>query len=125
MQPMSLKQERMNERIRAILSELLLREVSDPRLQSVTVTEVSLDGELMYADVYVNALGDETRQKDVMQGLERANGFLRRELGKHIRTRNTPELNFHWDATLEHGERINQILDNLDIPDDEDDEDES
>lgn len=116
---MSLKQERMNERIRAILSELLLREVSDPRLQSVTVTEVSLDGELMYADVYVNALGDESRQKEVMQGLERANGFLRRELGKRIRTRNTPELKFHWDATLEYGERINQILDNLDIPDDD------
>lgn len=122
---MSLKQNRMNERIRAILSELLLREISDPRLQSVTVTEVSLDGELMYADVYVNALGDESRQKDVLQGLERANGFLRRELGKHIRTRNTPELHFHWDATLEHGERINQIIDNLDIPDDEDEVDES
>lgn len=122
---MSLKQERMNERVRAILSELLLREVSDPRLQSVTVTEVSLDGELMYADVYVNALGDESRENDVMQGLERAKGFLRREVGKRIRTRNTPELKFHWDATLEYGERINQLLDNLEIPDDEDDENES
>jgi ribosome-binding factor A len=120
---MSLKQERMNERVRVILSELLLREVSDPRLQSVTVTEVSLDNELMYADVYVNALGDETRQYDVMQGLDRAKGFLRRELGKRISTRNTPELNFHWDATLEHGEHINQLIDSLDIPDDEDDED--
>jgi ribosome-binding factor A len=122
---MSVKQERMNERMRAILSELLLREISDPRLQSVTVTEVSLDGELMYADVYVNALGDESRRVDVMQGLDRAKGFLRRELGKQIRTRNTPELKFHWDTTLEHGERINQILDNLDIPAGEDDTDES
>jgi ribosome-binding factor A len=116
---MSLKKDRMNERIRIILSELLLREVSDPRLQGVTVTEVALDGEMMYANIYVNALADENRQSAVMEGLERAKGFLRREVGKRITTRNTPELLFHWDATLEHGERINQILDNLDIPEDE------
>ena len=115
---MGLKKDRMNERIRIILSELLLREISDPRLQGVTVTEVILDGEMMYATIYVNALGDEERQASVMEGLERAKGFLRREVGQRIRTRNTPELHFHWDATLEHGERINQILDKLDIPED-------
>ena len=120
---MSLKQNRMIERIRAILSELLLREISDPRLQGVTVTEVKLDAELMYADVYVNALGDESREGDVMEGLSRANGFLRREMGKRVRLRNTPELHFHWDKTLEHGERLNQILDTLDIPPEEDDTD--
>lgn len=120
---MSIKQDRMNERMRAILSELLLREVSDPRLQGVTVTEVSLDGELMYADVYVNALGDEAREEEVMQALHHANGYLRREVGKRISTRNTPELHFHWDKTLEYGERINQILDNLDIPDDDEEAD--
>src|SRR5262245_37017473 len=114
---MSLKQERMNERIQVILSELLLREVSDPRLQGLTITEVALDPELMYADVYVNALGDEERRDDVMQALKRAGGYLRREVGQRIRTRSTPELHFHWDTTLEHGEHINQLLDSLDIPD--------
>ncbi len=113
---MGLKQQRVAERIRTILSELLLREVSDPRLQGVTVTDVRLDGELMYADVYVNALGDETREEDVMHGLERAKGFLRREVGSRIRTRNTPELHFHWDTTLQEGERLNQLIDSLDIP---------
>lgn len=117
---MTLKQNRMNERIRLILSELLLREVSDPRLQGVTVTEVSLDGELKYADVYVNALADEDREEEVMTALKSANGYLRREVGKRIRTRHTPELHFYWDTTLEYGERINQILDSLDIPDDDD-----
>lgn len=120
---MGLKQERVAERIRTILSELLLREVSDPRLQGVTVTDVSLDGELMYADVYVNALGDESRQEDVMQGLDRAKGFLRREVGSRIRTRNTPELHFHWDTTLQQGERLNQLIDSLDIPEELPDED--
>lgn len=117
---MGLKQDRMNERVRIVLSELLYRELSDPRLQGVTVTDVTLDPELMYADVYVNALGDESRREDVLAGLQSAKGFIRRELGKHIRTRNTPELHFYWDTTLEHGEHMNQLLDSLDIPDDED-----
>lgn len=121
---MSIKQGRMNDRIQMILSELLFREISDPRLQNVTITEVSLDPELMFARVYVNALGDESREQEVMEGLERASGFLRREMGKRIRLRNTPELHFHWDATLEHGERINQLIDSLDIvPEEELDED--
>ena len=116
---MSVKQDRIQERMRIILSELLLREVSDPRLQGVTVTEVKIDNELMYATIYVNALGDESREKEVMQALKRANGFLRREVGQRITTRYTPELHFKWDTTLEYGEKINQILDSLDIPDDE------
>ena len=113
---MSIKQGRMEDRILAILSELLRREVSDPRLHNITFTEVKLDGELMYADVYVNALGDEGRQTDVMEGLKRASSFLRRETGKRIRLRNTPELNFHWDTTLEHGERMSKLVEGLNLP---------
>ena len=113
---MSIKQQRMSDRIRQILSQLLLREISDPRLQGITVTEVRIDPELMYAKVYVNALGDESREKKVMEGLKKANGFLRREVGQRIRIRNTPELHFYWDKTLERAERINNIISNLDIP---------
>lgn len=113
---MSIKQDRMAERIQGILSELLIREVSDPRLQGITITEVKLDPELRFADVYVNALGDESRQESVLQGLKSANGFLRREVGKRVRTRNTPELHFHWDFALEHGEHLNRLISSLDIP---------
>jgi ribosome-binding factor A len=113
---MGVKQQRMNERIREILSQLVQREVADPRLKHVTITEVSLDPELVYATVYVNALGDESRQAEVMDGLKRAAGFLRRETGKRIRLRNTPELLFRWDTTLQRGEHINRLLDDLDIP---------
>jgi ribosome-binding factor A len=80
------------------------------------VTEVVLDQELEYANVYVNALGNEDRQGEVMAGLKRANGFLRRELGKRIRLRRTPVLNFHWVITLSRGEAIEQALDRLDLP---------
>jgi ribosome-binding factor A len=112
---MSLKQDRAAELIRGILSDLLLREVSDPRLQGVTITDVRLDGELVFADIYVNALGDESRREEVLHGLKSANGFLRRQVGKRIRLRNTPELHFHWDVTLERGEQLQQLIENLEI----------
>lgn len=113
---MSIKQGRMNDRIQQILSQLLLREIADPRLQGITVTEVQLDPELMVAKIYVSAMGDESRQDAVMKGLRRANGYLRREVGKRIRLRKTPELHFQWDHTLAHAERINQLISKLDIP---------
>ena len=113
---MTLKQERMAERIRIILSELLLTEVKDPRLMGITVTEVKLDKELLFADVYVNALGDEDRRDEVMEALEHARGFLRSEVAARVRLRRAPELHFHWDTALEYGQRIDQILDSLDIP---------
>lgn len=113
---MSLKRERMSERIHQILSELLLREVSDPRLQDITVTEVTLDPELMYAKVYVSALGADDRETEVMQGLRRAGGFLRRAVGKRIRLRHTPELHFRWDSALAQADRVNAIISSLDIP---------
>ena len=116
---MSIKQDRAAERVRTILSELLLREIADPRLQNITVTDVKLDPELKFADIYVNALGDEGRRQEVMEGLARAQGFLRREVGKSVRFRNVPELHFHWDFTLERGEHLNKLISSLDIPPEE------
>ncbi len=113
---MAIKQGRMSDRIHQILSALLLREVADPRLRGVTVTEVELDPELVVAKIYVSALGDESREQDVMRGLQRAKGFLRRQLAKRIRLRTTPELFFFWDYTLDQAERINQIISKLEIP---------
>lgn len=112
----SIKQERVAGHILTILTELLLREVSDPRLQHITVTDVTIDPELMYAKVYINALGDETRQDEVMAALKRAKGFLRREVAKRVRLRSAPDLIFHWDETLERAERMNRLLSSLEIP---------
>jgi ribosome-binding factor A len=113
---MSLKQERMADHIRRILSDLLRSEVRDPRLKNVTVTRVLLDREIQFAEVYVNALGDESRRGEVMAGLDRGKGFLRRELASRLRLRQTPELRFSWDLNLEHGEHINRLLDELNTP---------
>ncbi len=109
-------QQRVAEQIRQILSELFLREMRDPRLQGLTVTEVTIDRELQFAEVYVHALGEEERQDEVMIALERAGGFLRREVGGVVNLRRTPELRFHWDPTFAQAEKIDRLLDNLDIP---------
>ncbi len=115
----TVRQQRTAEQIRTTLSQLLLLEMKDPRLQGVTVTRVNIDRELQYADVYVHALAEDEREAEVMDGLQRATGFLRRELGNSLRLRQTPMLHFHWDPSLAHAEHINQLLDGLDIPEEE------
>jgi ribosome-binding factor A len=121
---MSIKQQRMADQLRALLSSLLLTEVRDPRLKHVTVTRVMVDREYQSADIYVNALGDENRRDEVLAGLEHSKGFLRREIAARVRLRQTPELHFHWDLNLEHGERMNRLLDDLDIPEAEEEPEE-
>lgn len=111
-----IRQQRTAEQIRVIFSELILRQISDPRLQGLTITDVTIDRELQYADVYVNALGDDSRENEVMTALQRATGYFRRELAGRLDLRTVPQLHFHWDPTLAHAEHISQLLDNLDIP---------
>jgi ribosome-binding factor A len=111
-----IRQERTAEQIRLILSDLLGREVSDPRLQDLTVTRVRVDRELQVADIYLNALGDESREAEVMRALEKAGGFIRYELAQRVSLRTVPELRFHWDPTLAYAEEVDQILSNLAIP---------
>jgi ribosome-binding factor A len=112
-----IRQKRTADRIQTIISELVHREIRDPRLQGLTITEVRIDRELQYADIYASALGDETRESEVMTALNGASGFLRRELAKRLTIRTVPQLHFHWDPTLAHAERVSQLLDSLDIPD--------
>jgi len=107
---MTIKQERLQDRIREILSGLLLTEVTDPALRNVSVTDVRLDREIEHATVYVNALGEEARQGEVMAGLKRANGFLRRETGKRLSIRRIPELRFLWDTTLSRAAAIDDAI---------------
>lgn len=111
-----IRQGRSAERIKTILSQLVMRDLSDPRLQDLTITDVTIDRELQYADIYVNALGDESRQDEVMAALSGASGYLRRELASRISWRTVPVLHFHWDPSLERAEQISKILDELEIP---------
>ena len=106
-------QQRVSEMIRGHLSELLATRVNDPRVGLVTITDVEVNADTTQAQVYFSMLGDESDREEAMAGLQSAAGFLRYELGQRVRLRNTPELMFHWDASLERGERIASLLDRL------------
>lgn len=89
---------------------MLIREISDPRLRQIFVTDVKVDRELAYADVYVSAIEGISRSKDVLAGLESASGFLRRTLASRVELRAFPRLRFHWDVTPENADHIEKIL---------------
>ncbi len=108
--PSGILLQRIADRIRQELSELLIREIHDPRLQQIYVTDVKVDRELAYADVYVSAVEGASRAADVLAGLESASGFLRRALAARVELRTFPRLRFHWDITPENADRVEQRL---------------
>jgi ribosome-binding factor A len=108
--PSGTRLQRIADRIRQDLSEMLIREISDPRLKQIYVTDVKVDRELAYADVYVSAVEGVSRSADVLAGLESASGFIRRTLASRVELRAFPRLRFHWDMTPENADRIEQVL---------------
>lgn len=108
--PSKVRLQRIADRIREDLSELLLREVQDPRLHMVYLTDVKVDRELAYADIYVSAVEGKARQAEILAGLEHASGFLRSALAQRIALRTFPRLRFHWDPTPEHADHIERLL---------------
>ena len=115
----TIRQKRVADRIREELSELFLRDMNDPRLAMVTITDVTVDRELAYAKIYVNALGAKDRKEEILEALEHAKGYLRRHIGSRIRLRRTPDMRFLWDTSLEHEDRINELLDSLRLGEEE------
>lgn len=111
-----IRQERTAEQIQLILSDLFLKEVADPRLAGITITEVLIDRELQHANVYVNALGDEAREQEVLDGLQSASGFLRSQIAQRLPLRSAPFIHFHWDPRLRYVDEVNDLLDKLNIP---------
>jgi ribosome-binding factor A len=108
-----LRLQRINDRIREELSEMLLQEVSDPRLEGISITDVKVDRELAYADIFVSALEGNARWQEIHEGLQHAAGYLRRELSQRIELRVFPRLRFRWDPTFERAERIEQLIASL------------
>lgn len=108
--PSGVRLQRIADRIRQEISEMLIKEISDPRLQLIYITDVKVDKELAYADIFVSALEGVSRSKDVLAGLESASGFIRRTLASRVELRAFPRLRFHWDMTPENADRIEQKL---------------
>lgn len=107
------RQRRVGDRIRAEISDLISKEMSDPRLKLVTVTNVLIDRELEHANVWVCRADGDSAEVEVMKALEGAHKFLRREVSARIQLRRAPELVFHWDHAPDHAEKMAHILDEL------------
>ncbi|HEY9152697.1 MAG TPA: 30S ribosome-binding factor RbfA [Anaerolineales bacterium] len=108
--PSGLRLQRIADSIRQEISEMLIREINDPRLKLISITDVKVDKELAYADVYVSAVEGHTRSEEILAGLESASGFLRRTLAGRIELRVFPRLRFHWDPTPENADHIEKVL---------------
>lgn len=104
---------RIGERIREELSEILLMQSQDPRVGGVTVTDVKVDRELAFADIYVCTIEGVERSQEVLEGLNHAQGYLRHELAKRVDLRVFPRLRFHWDPTFEKAEVIERLISSL------------
>lgn len=92
---------------------LVLGEINDPRLSGVFITDVNVDRELSFANIFVSAVEGHVREAEIMQGLESARGYLRKQLSERIELRTFPQLRFHWDPTPEKADRIEQLLDKI------------
>ena len=107
------RQGRIGEEIRIEISELLTRQVQDPGIGFLTITHVKVTPDLQQARVYYTTLGDQKARRETATALRRATPFLRRGIGRRLQLRRVPELEFFFDASVERGDRIEQILQEL------------
>jgi ribosome-binding factor A len=111
---MSRRTERVNDLIRDELSDMLLRELNDPRLGPlISITRVEVTPDLANARVFVSVMGDEGEQKQAMKALEAAGGFMHRELKKRLTMRKVPFLNFRLDTSIAEGAEVLSLLDKV------------
>lgn len=107
---MGRRAERLAEEIREQVAQMIASGLKDPRLGFVTVTRVELAHDLGHARVYVGVLGSEAEREKSLQALRQASGFVRRELGKRLRIRHTPEIDFRYDKGLDATDRVARLL---------------
>ena len=105
-----LRIEKLQELIKQETGKMLLNDIKDPRIGFVTVTDVEMTGDLREAKIFVSIMGDAEKVKNSLEGLNSALGFVRREIGKRIRLRFTPEISFALDTSLDYGDHIQKLL---------------
>ena len=108
--PSGVRLQRIADRVRQEISEMLIHEINDPRLHQIFITDVKIDRELAFADVYVSAIEGSGRSAEILAGLDSASGFIRRALSARVEVRAFPRLRFHWDPTPENADHIEKVL---------------
>ncbi len=116
------RSEKLSELLKEEISKILLREVKDPRIGFVSLTDVKVSGDLRHAKVFVSVYGSEEEKEKTMKGLEKATGFIRKLVGERIKVYHTPEIIFRYDDSIEHGVHISKIIKKIkkDKPDERD-----
>lgn len=107
------RKEKMEELIRRIIGDMLLSEIKDPRIGFTTVYRVEISRDLSVADVFVSVIGDDLQKKKTLAGLSSATGYIRSKVGDHLKIRQTPEIKFHLDDSIEKGNAMVNLLSKL------------
>ena len=108
--PSEIRIKRIQDQIKQVLIEILDGKVNDPRLEQVYITDVTIDRELDFANIYVSALGGADHAQEILDALQKASGFIRYNLSQVVKLRVMPKLRFYWDDTPERAERIEALL---------------
>ncbi|MCA0988084.1 30S ribosome-binding factor RbfA [Guptibacillus algicola] len=104
---------RVGEQMKKELGDIISRKIKDPRVGFVTVTAVEVTNDLQQATVFITVLGDDEKKDATLNGLAKATGFIRSEIGKRIRLRKTPEIYFEFDESIDYGNKIERLLADL------------
>ncbi|MDE3133739.1 MAG: 30S ribosome-binding factor RbfA [Acidobacteriota bacterium] len=109
---------RVDEAMRAVLSDAIAKDLQDPRVGFITVTGVKTSPDLRHARVYVSVLGDESERAASLEGLQAAHGFLQGRIAQALRLKHTPALVFDYDESVDRGMRISELLEQTAAPED-------
>ncbi len=108
---MNRRAQRLSEEIKREVSDILRNGVKDPRItELLSITQVRVSRDLSYAKIYVSLLGSDKEKQDALEGLERAKGFVKRELGGRLKLRGVPEISFMADDSIEYSSHIDKLL---------------
>src|SRR5215475_7445749 len=116
---MSHRSQRLAEELKNEISAIIAQEIKDPRVGFATVTEVKVSPDLRHARVAVSVLGTPQERQETFEALVHATGYIRRLLGARVRLRHTPELSFAYDDSIERGERMMRLFEEIEIEDQE------
>lgn len=108
--PSDIRLKRIQDQMQRVLSQILENQVNDPRIEGVYVTDVTVDRELDYANIYVSSIQGKLQADEILEGLSNASGFIRYSLSQEIDLRVMPKLRFYWDETPEKADRIESLL---------------
>lgn len=108
--PSEIRMKRIQDQMKRVLTEILETKVHDPRVQGAYITDVSVDRELDYANIYVSSLEGKEQANELLEGLRKARGFIRYTLSQEIKLRAMPKLRFYWDETPDRVDRIESLL---------------